>query len=180
MKSQWEERMKQQGLAVKAWWEQNEKDESAKLTRGELKAVVEFIEPKAKAAMADDETMDELVMQCEHGLARQTEVVRVMAKARSYLADASYFEGLYRRHDADGNGHLSKSEMLPLVRSVCVAHAHDHTLLTLLRAFLPLVRAQLREVASQLPNPPNAPVGEVRARAATQRGLLVYIFMWLA
>ena len=80
---------------INEWWEAHEKPDDYVLTRGEYKELAEFVVPEAKPV--EDETMDELVAQCDNGLVRKEEAMRVLSKARSYLRTHRELEALYDR-----------------------------------------------------------------------------------
>ena len=98
---------------INEWWEAHEKPDDYVLTRGEYKELAEFVVPEAKPV--EDETMDELVAQCDNGLVRKEEAMRVLSKARSYLRTHRELEALYDRVVAGGDAYAGKGKVMPLM-----------------------------------------------------------------
>ena len=48
---------------------------------------------------------------------RKEEVVRVLVKSRSYLKAKRELEALYYEYDKDKSGHVTKDELLPMMRA---------------------------------------------------------------
>ena len=48
---------------------------------------------------------------------RKEEVVRVLVKSRSYLKAKRELETLYYEYDKDKSGHVTKDELLPMMRA---------------------------------------------------------------
>ena len=69
--------------------------------------------------------MDELIAQCEGGLVRKEEAVRVIVKARSYLRTHQQMEAMLDQvADEAGVSQPSKSILMPLMTKLMESHAN--------------------------------------------------------
>jgi Ca2+-binding EF-hand superfamily protein len=67
--------------------------------------------------------MDELVAQCDGGLVRREEAVRVIVKARSFLKTHQQLEDLFERVAKQvGDDHATKRMLMPLMTEILAPH----------------------------------------------------------
>lgn len=101
-------------MKVGEWWDAHDKAVESSITRGDYKDLVEFVEPDSKPLA--DETMDELIAQCDGGLVRKEEAVRVIVKARSFLRTHKEMEEIFEQvAQQAGVGHPTKALVMPMM-----------------------------------------------------------------
>lgn len=100
---------------VDEWWDVHEKLLDSTITRGDYKDLVEFVEPESKPLT--DETMDEMVAQCDGGLVRKEEAARVINKARSFLTTHLQLEAVFEQVAKEaGVSEPAKALVMPMMK----------------------------------------------------------------